>query len=468
MIAELLTLAALTWQDPSGDAHGAGDLAPPTAAAYSSLAPFDLVQASVLDDVLLIVEVRLAGIPDPGGLPNGLTLPVLDVYLDTDEGGREELLPGPDMAMPAGRGWELALRVHGDDAYLVDAGEPDGRPRPLTVTRRGDVLRLETGLARPQEIRDLHALTGVYDPFRNDAWRPLAATASPWAFASETPAPPVVDLLADDDAAQRDALRAFRLPARRTRSGSVPWLVLMLAGLGVAIVGLGLRRRVPVEGTSGDAETATAHERSDADAADAADARAPVPADEDAIHRDAAAAAAPSSPGADGAETPVVGRASRRSRRAPRADDDGGGDDDGDGARVLRTTWAGRDGWWVEDPGADDAPRETLWDAATKAEGGAEEACATGQEPAPTDREPTAAGEETVVETAAETAAEIDATTVEETAAGDAERAVVSEADAETRSRDREGADEHADEDRDDEDEDDEDEDETRNADRTG
>jgi hypothetical protein len=376
VIAELLTLAALTWQDPSGDAHGAGDLAPPTAEVYSSLAPFDLVEASVLDDALLVVEVRLAGIPDPGRLPNGLTLPVLDVYLDTGEGGREELLPGPEMAMPAGRGWELALRVHGDDAFLVDAGEPDGRPRPLAVSRRGDVLRLETGLPRPEEIRDLHALTGVYDPFRNDAWRPLAATPSPWAFASETPAPPVVDLLADDDAAQRDALRAFTLPARRTRSGSVPWLVLMLTGLGVAIVGLGLRRRVPVEGAGADASaaTTTADEGGGGDAAD-------VPTDRDATDAtdatDAPGATVPepADGNAAGATAPPVGRAWRGSPRAARRDADDAAD--GDGARVLRTTWAGRDGWWVEEPDADDAPGETLWDATAETGPDVEDATAT-------------------------------------------------------------------------------------------
>lgn len=368
MIAELLTLAALTWQDPSGDAHGAGDLAPPTAEVYSSLAPFDLVEASVLDDALLVVEVRLAGIPDPGGLPNGLTLPVVDVYLDTGEGGREELLAGPEMAMPPGRGWELAFRVHGDDAYLVDAGDPDARPRPVAVTRRGDVLRLETGLARPEEIRDLHALTGVYDPFRSDAWRPLADAPSPWAFASETPAPPVVDLLADDDAAQRDALRAFTLPTRRTRSGSVPWLVLMLAGLGVAIVGLGLRRRVPVEGASGDAAEPS-DERGHADAPDAAD--ADVQGTDGANAHESAADDAPtiSAAGAAGAVAPLVGRASRAAGRAPRADAEATGTAGAaahpgdDGARVLRTTWAGRDGWWVEGVESDDTPRETLWDA---------------------------------------------------------------------------------------------------------
>jgi hypothetical protein len=242
---ELLALAALLFSDPSGDAHGAGDLVPPSAAVYASRAPFDLVEVRVADEPQLTIEVRLAGIPDPGGLPNGLTLPVIDLYLDTADGGHEASLPGPDMRMPPGRGWELALRVHGDDAYLRRAADPDGPARPVEVRRQGDRLRLLTGLPRPDEIRDVQALTGVYDPFARDGWRPLAAAPSPWAFSSEVAAPPVVDLLAEDDAAQRAALRSFVLPERRGGAGALPWLALMALGLVVAVVGLVLRRRVP-------------------------------------------------------------------------------------------------------------------------------------------------------------------------------------------------------------------------------
>ncbi|NBC96420.1 MAG: hypothetical protein GVY27_08715, partial [Deinococcus-Thermus bacterium] len=247
MTLEWLALAALLFSDPSGDAHGAGDLVPPSAPVYASRAPFDLVEVRIEDAAELRIEVRLAGIPDPGELPNGLTLPVLDLYLDTADGGREELLPGPGMRMPAGRGWELALRVHGDDAYLVRAETADGPVQPVDVRVRGDRLSLSTGVPRPETVRSVQAVTGVYDPFARDGWRPLAASPSPWAFASERPAPPVIDLLAEDDAAQREALRSFVLPDRRARFGALPWLALMATGLAVALAGLLLRRRVPPE-----------------------------------------------------------------------------------------------------------------------------------------------------------------------------------------------------------------------------
>lgn len=317
MIAELLTLAALTLQDPAGDAHGAGDLTPPTAEAYASLAPFDLVEASVLDDESLIVEVRLAARPNVGGLPNGVTLPVIDVYLDLADGGSDALLPGVGMTMPPGRGWEVALRVTGDAAYLRTADAPDAAPAPVRVVPIADGLRLETGVPAPERVLDLQVLTGVYDPFRADAWRPLSAAPSPWAFSSGTPAPPVVDLLATDDAAQRDALRAFALPARRDADGALPWLAAMAVGLAVALVGLILRRRVPVEPGPAGAQT-----RPDAQ----------VDAD-------------------DGDDRDVEGRTDRDEDPGPAGE--AAGDDDDPGSRRLPTVLADAGGWWFEEPDDD-------------------------------------------------------------------------------------------------------------------
>ena len=246
MILELLVLASLLRVDPAGDAYGAGDLVPPSAALYADPTPFDLIDVEAGGDEELTIRVRLAGIPDPGGLPNGLTLPVVDVYLDLADGGEEATLPGVGMAFPAGRGWEIALRLHGDRAYLVRADDPTRRERPVTVARRGDVLTVATGLPAPEEIRDLQAVTGVYDPFSSDAWRPLASLPSPWAFASEVPAPPVVDLLAESDEVQREAIRSYVLPPSRNDRGPVGWLLAMFVGLGLAAAGLWLRRHVPL------------------------------------------------------------------------------------------------------------------------------------------------------------------------------------------------------------------------------
>ncbi len=334
MIAELLVLASLLRLDPSGDAHGAGELTPPTAQVFSTLGPFDLVAVEVTEAPQLVVRVRLGEIPDPGGLRNGVTLPVIDVYLDTAEGGREELLPGPGMRMPPGRGWEIALRVHGDDAYAVLADDPDGLPRPLTVVREDDVLRIEAPIPAPDELYEIHALTGVYDPFSADGWRPLADGPSPWAFASEVPAPPVIDLLAEDDETQRAALQAFTLPSSPRSDTAVGWLIAMVAGLGVAIVGLWLRRRVPAApsvppATGDDAVPATVPDPGGT---------GPDGAGPDGAGPDGTGAEAS---GPEGTSELVTGR------------EDGPASE-----RALPTIWASSDGWW-SDGEADGTPDET-------------------------------------------------------------------------------------------------------------
>jgi hypothetical protein len=277
VILELLTLASLVRMDPAGDAYGAGDLVPPSAELYADLSSFDLLDVSAGDaDGALEVRVRLAGIPDPGGLPNGLTLPVVDVYLDLADGGREAALPGVGMAFPEGRGWELALRLHGDRAYLVRSTDAAGMERPVAVARDGEVLTIATGLPAPEEIRDVQAVTGVYDPFTADGWRPLSATPSPWSFASATPAPPVIDLLAEDDDGQQRAIRTYLLPPSRDPRGPVGWLLAMFVGLGLAGAGLWLRRHVPphAAATGPDAPVAHAPPLEPIDAGDLADGEA--------------------------------------------------------------------------------------------------------------------------------------------------------------------------------------------------
>lgn len=245
----LLVLAAalLHLQDPAGDAVGDGSLVPPTAPLYANTADFDLQGVTLTDDKELTVRVTMGALSDPGGLRNGFFNPVIDVYLDTGSGGAADLLPGSGMVMPAKHGWNVALRVTGDEAYAVEA-QPEGTPTtwprlPVTVETQGTTLVLRTALPRPDRA-EAYAVVGVYDPFRQDAWRPLSATTSPWAFSSATQHVPVVDLLAASQGAQRREIDSgVLLPYRATTRG-VGWLVLIVLGLMTAAAGVVLRRRV--------------------------------------------------------------------------------------------------------------------------------------------------------------------------------------------------------------------------------
>ncbi len=243
----VLAVAALQLQDPAGDAVGDGTLAPPTAPVYANTADFDLQSVTLTSDPKLTVRVQLGSLSNAGMLPNGFSNPIIEVYLDTAPGGAQELLPGSSMAMPPKHGWEIALRATGDEAYAVEAqsqGSPASWPRlPVTVEVQGNAVTLHTGIPRPPRA-DLYALTGVYDPFTKDGWRPLTSGVSPWAFSSASQQVPVVDLLASSQRAQLREIDSGVLSPYRSPLYGVGWLVLMVLGLITAAAGLVLRRRV--------------------------------------------------------------------------------------------------------------------------------------------------------------------------------------------------------------------------------
>ncbi|MEJ2290924.1 MAG: glucodextranase DOMON-like domain-containing protein [Deinococcales bacterium] len=243
----VLAVAALHLQDPAGDAVGDGSLAPPTAPVYANTADFDLQSVALTDASDLTVRVTLGALPDPGKLPNGFSNPIIEVYLDTAAGGAQQLLPGSGMAMPPKHGWNIALRATGDEAFAVEAkkqGSPSSWPRlPVKVEVQGNTITLQTNLKRPEHAT-LYALTGVYDPFTKDGWRPLSTSVSPWAFSSPTQQAPVVDLLASNQASQRRQIDSGVLAPYRSATHGIGWLLLMVLGLIVAAGGLVLRRRV--------------------------------------------------------------------------------------------------------------------------------------------------------------------------------------------------------------------------------
>jgi len=253
----------------SGDAFGDGSLRPPTGPRFADPAWYDLVDLRLLEGDPVRVAVTLGAVDASGGLALGITQPIIEVYVDSDEGGAEALLPGSGLAMPLGAGWQIAIRVTGDGAWAWEA-DADGAvdlaaPVPVEVVLDGTVLTVMTPFARPEEEARLYAVSGVYDPFRADGWRPLSREPSPWAFSSDQQQTPVVDVFPGDPAARAAALARGELPRAETAAGLAPgslvWIWLMAAGIALALAGLALRVRplrrapaAPVRAGSSDPE----------------------------------------------------------------------------------------------------------------------------------------------------------------------------------------------------------------------
>lgn len=291
ILPAVLALIALSTVDPSGDAFGDGSLTPPTAPIYANAAVFDL-QSVTLDATpngtrLGVTLGALGSAVAGGGEPAPVTPPdappndaaaavveppateqpvtafmpnIVDVYLGEVPGGLDTTLPGPNLLFPQGNGWLYAVRMTGDGAYYVahPTPSPEGQgteevlaiedlPRvPLQVLSIEDTLVVYLPFTLPDDIA-VQALVGVYDPFSQTGWRPLASSPSPWAFAGDgKQVSPVIDLIAPSADAQRAALQSGVLPSTSHASTvlTVPWLWVMLAGVLVAIFGLVLRGRV--------------------------------------------------------------------------------------------------------------------------------------------------------------------------------------------------------------------------------
>lgn len=327
-LTSLAMLGALTVTDPTGDAVGDGTIVAPTASRYANSAIFDLQDVSIevlqqtpggsiilLPDepeeagagagdgeggevpadqpptpaespvepaaVLSVLTVTLGAIDVSESTALGFGSVVIDLYLDGAQGGRETTLDGPGMLMPAGRGWEYAVRLTPDGAtgyrYVeqphatVTAG-PEGEPAaaegsrdlgadaepealsappedlqrvPVGVSLQGSMLTIALPWGFPDEVV-AYALSGVHDPFNPTGWRPLADAPSPWAYSGGEQVVPVIDLVAPDQATQERALRTgvLPLPAVAVRDAGTLWLLLMALGVLVAAAGLMLRRRV--------------------------------------------------------------------------------------------------------------------------------------------------------------------------------------------------------------------------------
>jgi len=297
-VPAILALVALTLvTDPGGDAFGDGTLTPPTAPIYANVAVFDL-QSVALDEAeqgtRLAVTLGSLGLPpdmvapgdayapalsgtgeapsDEAGPPEASAgqedgeetplkafLPaVVDVYLGGAKGGSNRTLPGPDLDFPDGTGWEYALRITSAGAFYVTyptAGDEQPEEpvdvlslprRPLDVFTTGNTLVVYLPVTLSADTL-VHAMTGVYDPFSASGWRSLSETPSPWQYSGATSQQsPVVDLIARNADAQRDALRSGVLPRAGNQPSvlEVPWLWVMLAGLLVAVTGLIMRVRV--------------------------------------------------------------------------------------------------------------------------------------------------------------------------------------------------------------------------------
>ena len=246
LLALLTVLFSIT--DPPSDAIGDGSLTPPTGALYASSAVFDIHELTLqsTDDGELVVVLTMAELDKDADYINGFRSLVADVYIDIAPDGENALYTPGEWLLEPGEGWEYLVRLTPDGTYGFEPGVTSDGAELLATEVDGSTLfvYLPTALRVAEDYEPYaYALTGLYDPFSADSWRAVASVASPWSFSSDAEVPnPVLDLTAPDFEQQEAAMQNRVLPKQHvTISHSLWWVVVMLAGLVIAVVGWVLR-----------------------------------------------------------------------------------------------------------------------------------------------------------------------------------------------------------------------------------
>ncbi len=120
------TIVVLDVADPELDDHGPGTYTYPQDTVFKS-GNFDITNFQVgYDDNNVVFRFVMRGpVDNPWDGPNGLSLQTFDIYIDQDgdgEGG-DALLPGRNLTMVDGTGWDYAIHVEGWTSAIYTPGE---------------------------------------------------------------------------------------------------------------------------------------------------------------------------------------------------------------------------------------------------------------------------------------------------------------------------------------------------------
>lgn len=215
------------FQDPLGDDHGLAYQYPQAALYREAGEGFAdlLALAGEAREGHLVLKVRLARYPNPLEGPLGFSLATVALFLDTGEGGEEELLPS--LHTPKGEGWEVAYLLTG---FGAERRTPKGERAPVRAWREGDWVLLDTGLSPGRY--GFYGGAGLFDPFAPWYLRPTSPKGGPWTLMAPPGSPPLVDLLAERPLDQVRAYETGVLQPLRPRGLSLRRESLLAFALG--------------------------------------------------------------------------------------------------------------------------------------------------------------------------------------------------------------------------------------------
>lgn len=181
--------------DPQADALGDGVYALPSTVKDGSVLDLRTFTASEVNQKLEL-RLSLGSVQNPERAPNGFSEPVIDVFLNTERGGIEEL-GTTGFHSPPGRGWRYHVRVSGWTAKLETAPNvPQSARVSSKVSVQVDGANIVLGTQLPSEAYRYWAFISLYDPLSKNGVQEVSRTASALNLSSNLQdAPSVLDVL---------------------------------------------------------------------------------------------------------------------------------------------------------------------------------------------------------------------------------------------------------------------------------
>jgi len=210
--------------DATGDDYGPGTYVYPSNAVFVP-GSFDIQRFSVYSTKEnVIFQVRLGSITNPWNSPVGLSLQILDVYIDSDPGkGRKALLPGRGAYVEEGSRWDYAVTVDGWE-QSVYAGSSSGEPVKIGAPQvKVNEVERTVNIYIPKQLVSFDASKAGYlcvvmgqDGYAPPSmWkvRSVQSQATEWQFGGAKPgysAPNIIDIALPQQYDQRKILGTYQ------------------------------------------------------------------------------------------------------------------------------------------------------------------------------------------------------------------------------------------------------------------
>ena len=210
--------------DPEGDEHGPGSYTYPKDPAFKPYhGLFDLLKVNVLENEdSFVFQFYFAEMTNPWGAPKGFSHQLINIYLDTKEGGRTDTYrEGARVQFDPNHPWDYFVKAAGWPSYGQLLATAEGEEKPDCVRVEADpgeklvnVIVFKKCLEIDRDVIYAYFIIGSQDGYGPDHFRPVTPEAGQWTLGGYPKdagdyAPFAVDIVVPEGHTQEEILSTY-------------------------------------------------------------------------------------------------------------------------------------------------------------------------------------------------------------------------------------------------------------------